>query len=553
MSDPTATAGDPAAGDAAAEAPSGATPTGASRRPPRRTKFTTRRVQGGDSVSGSHGGHDRHDSRLYPMADDSRATSLASRRQVGTIAPSATAPEPGPEQSADERVDDLQLHEDVAPNRFAEGIAPTIAYFRRVTSFLFTSPGRLTVLSVALVIAILAAGLSLSQATTERQQRLADLSATSEPLAHAAQNLYSSLSIADAAANTAFSRGILNADDQLRREYDDAIARATLSGTRAAAGITSVDSRQMRDITTVQQLLPIYTGLIESARTHSRMGNPVGSTYLAEASELMGSAILPHAASLYYDTSDSVAQQRNQLTRVPWVPLSGLAAAIAMLIFAQWVLARRTGRLINNGLAAATALMVIAFAAVAAVTAVSWRGPESFGGARSPVHLLTEARITAQQTRAAETVDLVHRRPGGDTGFPDSTDKVQGLLQETMSVVDEGGEGPDQLNLDDANRALTDWRESHALMEAKIADGKYDEAVSVATGPPDQPVSSVRAFGALDSALQSTIDHARLNLRLRLEDARSASQTLAAAVTVLTILAALGVALGFRQPLMEYL
>ncbi|WP_448852700.1 hypothetical protein [Corynebacterium sp. 335C] len=572
---------------------------GGGSRGPRRSRFTTRRVQGGDRLPEGQpdsAGRRRDDaprggaapngggspgtgaaprpvapdpaaepepSRVamsHRLGDDSRATAAhmvahaRSTRAAGDAGGAhGASPLLGPAQSTDERVDDLDLGETSARGRLTERLGPALDYARKVASFLFTSPGRLTAVAVVLVVAILAAGLSMSQTTADRQQRLAELSATAEPLSHAAQNLYSSLSIADATANTAFSRGILNAGDDLRGEYDDAIARASLAGTRAATGITDVDSAEMRDIAEVQRMLPIYTGLIESARTHSRLGNPVGSTYLAEASDLMSGSILPHAAGLYYDTSDMVAEERARLTRLPWVPLSGLAAAILLLVLAQWMLARRTGRLVNNGLALATLLTVVAFVAVGAVTLVSWRGPDAYGGARSPVQLLTQARITAQQTRAAETLDLVHRRPGGDDAFAGSTAEVRDLLADASEITAQDGDDDGDRVLADANRALVQWQRSHAMMQRHIDEGNYELAVDVATGPPNQQVSSVREFDRLDSSLQSSIDSARHDLRVRLEDARAASQILAGFVTFLTILAAICVALGFRHPLMEYL
>lgn len=535
-------------------------------RRPRRSRFTTRQVQGGDRLGhggdgvapGGAGAAPGTDPAL-PVDHPAEAPAAPAHSGPDPAAPDAPDPtvaaaRPTPAQSVNERVDDLDLGDSTGRSRLTESLDPSLAYLRRLGSFLYTSPGRLTAVAVLLIVAILAAGLSMSQTTTDRQQRLAQLSATTEPLSHAAQNLYSSLSIADATANTAFSRGILNAEDDLRTDYDDAIARASLSGTRAAAGITDVGSRQMRDIAEIQRLLPIYAGLVESARANSRMGNPVGSTYLAEASDLMGGEILPHAAALYYGTSDAVAAERSQLTGLPWVPLSGLGAAIALLVLAQWILAHRTGRLVNNGLAAATLLTVAAFAAVAVVTLVSWRGPEAFGGSSSPVQLLTQARITAQQTRAAETLDLVHRRPGGGAAFADSTAEVQDLLSRASDIAARDGQDDEgDRVLTTANRALVQWQRSHAMMQRHIDEGNYDLAVDVATGPPNQQVSSVREFGRLDDSLRSAIDASRQDLRARLEDARSASQTLASSVAVLTILAAICVALGFRHPLMEYL
>ena len=70
--------------------------------------------------------------------------------------------------------------------------------------FLVSTPGRLSVLGIALVTAALMTGAITSAAIGARQQRIETLRTHTEPLTYAAERLYSSLSIADAAAATSF-------------------------------------------------------------------------------------------------------------------------------------------------------------------------------------------------------------------------------------------------------------------------------------------------------------------------------------------------------------
>ena len=121
-----------------------------------------------------------------------------------------------------------------------------------------------------------------------------------EPAAHAFQ-IRTHAYPADAAANTSFSRGGLGSAPQLRKRYDDAIAQATLAGTRAAAGITEVDGESMRNIATVQRLIPVYTGLVESARANARQGNPVGVAYLAGVRERQQGVVDGLSVEVYPD------------------------------------------------------------------------------------------------------------------------------------------------------------------------------------------------------------------------------------------------------------
>ncbi len=501
------------------------------RRRPRRTRFTGRRSPGGSGL----------DSTPAPTP---QRTSGDPPWVLPAMYPPPQAPKD--DRDPDERVDDLELGGGTTTfgSILGERMAPALDFPKRTMSFLLTSPGRLTLAAVVLIVAILAAGLAMSQSTNHRQQQLSTVSSASEPQANAAQNLYSALTIADASANTSFSRGGLDSAPQLRERYDDAIAQATLAGTRAAAGITEVDGESMRNIATVQRLIPVYTGLVEAARANARQGHPVGVAYLAEASGLMRSEILPAAAALYEDTSQSVAADRAKLTGLPWVPLSGLLAAVLMLLFVQWRMTRRTGRLFNMGLTAATALMVIALLAVSLATTLSWRGSTSFGGSYSPVQTLTEARIAAQQARASETLALVRRQPGEVADFDEAATNIGDLIDESGDPGAAAGK---------ARTALLEWRKGHAEMRSRLDRGDYAGAVEAATVEGALPHSSADAFGELDAALQTAIADARLELRREIEDARQASAALSAVVVLLSIGATICVVVGFRHRLLEYL
>ena len=109
---------------------------------------------------------------------------------------------------------------------------------REFREFLTATPGRLTVLAVVLIAAALAAGAATAAAVADRQLRIEDLRAHSEPLADTAQVLYSSLSIADASATSAFLSGGVEPQAQ-RQRYDDAIHQATTALVAAANGALS--------------------------------------------------------------------------------------------------------------------------------------------------------------------------------------------------------------------------------------------------------------------------------------------------------------------------
>src|SRR5262249_57654530 len=83
----------------------------------------------------------------------------------------------------------------------------------------------------------------------------------------------------------------------------------TAAGAGLAAAATGTDSGQPA----VRQLsaqLPVYTGLVENARTFNRLGLPVGAAYLREASALMRGQLLPAAQRLYQLATDRLGDER---------------------------------------------------------------------------------------------------------------------------------------------------------------------------------------------------------------------------------------------------
>ncbi|WIM71825.1 hypothetical protein QP028_09395 [Corynebacterium suedekumii] len=277
-------------------------------------------------------------------------------------------------------------------------------------------------ITVILSMAIFAAGYSMSQSSADRQSELDVLLTTTEPMSYSAHNLYTSLSLADTIATTGFVQGGVESAGT-RARYHAAIDRAMMSATESSASVGFDDRPSLLLIADIERQIPIYTGLIETARTNNRVGNPVGVAYMAEASSLMREEILPAASQLFERTSSKVREQQRQLTRPQWVPLSGLFAAVLFLLIAQWALWRMTRRRLNKGFLVATALMVTAILWVGASNFTAWQaGTRGFEEASMPWDSLTASRIQAQQARTSETLALVRRQSVDDsTAFFEST------------------------------------------------------------------------------------------------------------------------------------
>lgn len=508
-------------------------------RRPRRARFSGRTTPGGDQLATA-----RH-SAQRPTNSEALSTPAV---EVDNLASSPVSQDP---LDSEQRVDDLDLSSSrnrfsrLVGERFSEKLGPLSTYLRRSGSFLVTSPGKMTAYAVILIISILAAGLSMSQTTSARQDQLVVMARQSEPMSHAAQNLYASLTIADASANTSFSQGSISGSAELRTRYDNAIAQASMAATRAATGINDVNSVEMAEIANIQRLLPVYTGLVESARANARQGHAVGVAYLASASGLMRDKILPSAQALYDRTSDRTAADRKELTAPPWVPLSGILAAILLLLWVQWRLTRTNGRLFNIGLFASTLCMLIALVGVGSVTVTTWQNEKLYGEKTAPLLQLTEARIQAQKLRSTETLNLVRRQPADANAFANSL----GSISDSLKRINDRQPNPDvQASIESAS----DWNDSHSRMMGQLATGNYAGAIGTATDMGDTSSSAV-AFQHLDNSLQSAISDARNELRASLDNARRASAIMSLTTITITIIAAILVVLGFRSRLLEYL
>ncbi|AGF73495.1 hypothetical protein [Corynebacterium halotolerans] len=469
-----------------------------------------------------------------------------------------------PEDTQDHWLDEVSSEEEESHRSLVSRATGTftvpVLWLRRIFSYIATTPGKLLTVTLVLSVAIFAAGYSMSQSSATRQTALDVLLTSTEPMSYAAHNLYTSLSLADTIATTGFVQaGVESAGTRAR--YNAAVDRASVAASETAAGMTMDDDRALELVTTIQRQLPVYTGLVETARTNNRAGNPVSVAYMAEASSLMREEILPAASELFILTSGQVREQQNHLTAPQWVPLSGLLAAVVFLLLAQWWLWRLTRRRLNKGFLAATALLVTAIIWVSVSNFGTWQaGTRGFEEASMPWDSLTASRIQAQQARTTETLSLVRRESVDESqaSFADTIDGVTAALDDY-----EAAEGHNPLAtsgnsrlVNEARTALINWEDAHARFAEALRTGDFQEAVRLSTTTtvaPGSPPTAAGAYDTLDAALSRLIADARSSMRAFINDGLAATQLVSTAVLVLSLAAVVAVWLGVRPRLQEYL
>ncbi|WP_103354928.1 hypothetical protein [Amycolatopsis sp. CA-128772] len=417
-----------------------------------------------------------------------------------------------------------------------------------------TTPGRLTVIAVGLVLLSLIAGLVATLSVQSRDDTISGVIDHREPLAAAAQQVYRSLSDADATAASAFL-SIGTEPPELRQRYERDVAEAGAALAKAASDASDIADAAPVDV--LNQSLPVYTGLVETARANNRLGYPVGASYLREASELMRAKILPAAQDLYRVDTERLIDEQDSATGFPWLATILLAALLAALVVAQIHLTRRTNRLLNVGLVVATAAVVVSllWGAVALVVQGSLVGSGQADGSHR-VDVLVRARIAALQARADETLTLVARGDGAAYEKDFGANAVQlagpdgqgGLLGEARGLIKDG-EGVTKVA--DATKATDDWLKAHKEVRAQDDAGQYQEAVDFAVLE-DKTDGSAPAFRRLDDSLQAAIDVGRQEFLDDTHRGDTALTFLAPGLAVLAIVAAAGVTMGIRERLREY-
>ncbi|WP_420834220.1 hypothetical protein [Streptomyces yunnanensis] len=434
-----------------------------------------------------------------------------------------------------------------------------------------TEPGRLRAIGAVLALLVVVFGATAVWQVTDRSRAADDVVLRSQPLTADAASVYRSLADADTTAAGGFlAGGTESAATRERYEADLAMASRLLVRAAANAQVPGAEGgaadRAGTQIARLNALLPRYTGLVETARTNNRQGLPLGGAYLRYANGQMRTELLPAAQALYDAERQRLTADHERATAWPWFALAAGVLAIGALGWAQRRHYRRTHRVFNRGLLAATVASVAALLWLVAAHTVARAGlSDAYAhGARS-LQVLNTARIDALRARADENLTLVARGavltadqkdfyevdfqakmghlagPGGR-----GSAEVSGELGKALALAgDEAGRRP----VRDALAAVGQWRARHA--DARSADdkGDYDRALAKVIGGDG---STGASFDRVDTGLGRALVHEQARFRSAADGGRAAFGLLAVGAAVLAALAATAAVLGIGRRLSEY-
>ncbi|MEU1405558.1 hypothetical protein ABZ471_24905 [Streptomyces sp. NPDC005728] len=432
---------------------------------------------------------------------------------------------------------------------FAEGV-------ERVRAAATTEPGRLRIIGAVLALLVVAFGAVTAWQTSERAAAADDVLHRSQPLSSGAAGIYRSLADANTAASSGFLAGGQETANS-RDRYEKDISTAAAGLVRAAAN-AEPGSPSEATITKLNRLLPEYKGLIERARTYNRQGYPVGGAYLRYANEKMQKEMLPAAEDLYTKENQRLDADYGDATPYPWVAIALGVLALAALGWAQHRTYRRTNRVLNHGLVAATAAtaVVLLWLVVGHTVARSGLDGSYDHGIRS-LNVLHDARIASLKARGNENLSLVAR--GAETVTVDGQqhDAYYYDFDKDMTVLGKGLTEADGLADDQAGTRpvqaaegnMAVWKKRHASARTEDENGNYQQALDMVIGGKG---ATGECFDSVDSNLARAIDHEQAEFQQAAGDGRDAMTGLPVGAAVLAVLGAVGAVAGIGRRLSEY-
>jgi cobalamin biosynthesis protein CobD/CbiB len=229
-----------------------------------------------------------------------------------------------------------------------------------------------------------------------------------------------------------------------------------------------------------------------------------------------------------------------------------MLVVLATLLFGAFAnrwLARRTRRRVNIGFVAGGMAVLIMLIWVTTALVISTSDSRSAKEtAAESLKTITTLAITAQQARADETLALIRR--GDENVRKQSYYQRIDVMQQQLSDYLARDIGIDKSDLAGAEQLLTRWRAADDRINAYIAVGNYQAATQVALGTGED--DSTPAFDKLDAALSKAIEHSRSQLRSDIANARRVLSGATVGAALLSVAAAVAVALGVWPRLSEY-
>src|SRR3954451_10576125 len=407
---------------------------------------------------------------------------------------------------------------------------------------LSTTPGRLRLAGVAILLGAVGFGLLGATAAASRRDAAVTAAHQTEPLLVRAVRLHDALADADATASATF---VIGGAEPLARRGRYLADIADASTALAQIGRVTSSASERAAVSSIARELPVYTGLVDTARADNRQGFPVGAAYLRQASEVMRSEILPAAARIYaVEGRDLQNRYRSGASRAAVVTFAGTGLLmLAVLIATQVFLARLTRRRLNLPLLAATVGVLAATAwGLLGLSAEQHALSRAQHDGSDPVEVLSAVRALALRAQADEGLSLAARGSGADSllDFDDS-----------MRRIGSGG-GPRPLSdagIQGLGEQFAAYRRVHSRVVGFEQAGEFTAAADLSVGQKGQ---ELLLADRIRRSLDRLITTGQERFQAAAGDAVDAVDALWLAIPAIALASALAGLYGLRLRMREY-
>ena len=406
------------------------------------------------------------------------------------------------------------------------------------------TPSKLRVLLLASVVASLVWGAIATWTAGQRLSAANQVVASSGPLSYDAQQVYQSLSDADATEANAYLSGIEPAPDITRIHGDIARAGASVLAIRAG----DPDPAIQADLVTLATGIPNYANYIGEADAFNREQQLVGAAWLGDASYLMRGTLLPAASDLYSRENARLNAAYGQATGFPFLAVAAAMVFGLAAIRAQYRLARRTRRRLNPGLVAASLIALLALtwllASLASARSDLLAGRDQ---GTAPAQALVQAEVTALRMHSDESLTLINR-DGADDGTEKELQQTLWplLSRQLVAAQSVGARSPGAASAVAAARDAQAWYGQHLQVYNANRSGDYTIAVTEAT------TASTASFLTVDAALTKAIAADQAAFTASAASGDNALGGLIAGMAAAGLLMAAACAWGTARRLAEY-
>jgi len=418
------------------------------------------------------------------------------------------------------------------------------------------TPATLRTLLIALVLLSLAWGGLGGWVADQHASAASAMVTVDEPLSLDAQQLYQDVADADVTVTTMFlasSQPPLASTQRYLNDIDQ--AEAGLSALRAAGG---QDQASSAALAALARDLPVYAGYVAEARSDYALGYPVtGGSFLQVASEEAHLELLPAAKAVFDQRNDVLGAASAQAAGLPLTIVALVLAIVTGIVLfrAQRWLTRRTNRVVNIGLALASAVLVISAVWLLAGSLAGRSDLDTgISNGSQPATELAQASIGVQQIRGDAVLNVISR--SGDTSFQSdftaSSRAVGPGPGSLLSAADAAQAAGSQAvpYVEAAEEQATRWYAANATVYTLGADADYaSERDQVIGGGPS---SSAAEYNALEPDLTRAIADDQADFQSAVGQGSDALSPLEPVVLVAALLMALCCVWGLRRRLAEY-